>query len=259
MASRERDDEKGFLSRWSQRKREAEEEAAAGALGAPQGGAGPQRVAAPDAAGVPAAEDPEPIDPRDLPDIDTLDAGSDFSVFMKDGVPQALKQRALRKLWHVDPAFREICMLDDYNLDYTDAAMVVPNMKTIYQVGKGMVLPDDEKPEDEEQPGEDHQEDAESPQIASEDGGGGEGGDAAAPAAPEGDPVESLEALPPRESLEALPPLAGSLTPESLPVRKGPRKPTGPLVSGLATPRSGGQRSTPRSARQRRWGDPENN
>jgi hypothetical protein len=250
MASRERDEEKGFLSRWSQRKREAEEEAAAGAIEAPQGGAGPQRVAAPDAAGVPAADDgPEPIDPRELPDIDTLDAGSDFSVFMKDGVPQALKQRALRKLWHVDPAFREICMLDDYNLDYTDAAMVVPNMKTIYQVGKGMVLPDDEKPEDEEQPGEDRQEGAESPQIAAEDGGG-EDGDAAASATPESDPVESLEALPP---------LAGSLTPESLPLGKGPRKPTGPLVSGLATPRSGGQRPAPRSARQRRWGDPENN
>ena len=26
------------------------------------------------------------------------------------------------------------------NLDYTDAAMVVPNMKTLYQVGRGMVV-----------------------------------------------------------------------------------------------------------------------
>jgi len=250
MASRERDEEKSFLSRWSQRKREAEEEAAAGAVEAPQGGAGPQRVAATDTAGIPAADDDaDRVDPRDLPDIDTLDASSDFSVFMKNGVPQILKRRALRKLWHVDPAFSFHDGLTDYNLDYTDAATVVPNLKTIYQVGKGMVLPDEEKPEDEEQSGEDHQEAAESPQIATEDGGG-EGGEAAAPAAREGDPVESLEALPP---------LAGSLTPESLPVRKGPRKPTGPLVSGLATPRSGGQRPTPRSARQRRWGDPENN
>src|SRR3546814_8255463 len=41
----------------------------------------------------------------------------------------------------VDPAFRHICMLDDYNLDYTDAATVVPNLKTLFQVGRGMVLP----------------------------------------------------------------------------------------------------------------------
>src|SRR3546814_1507662 len=60
---------------------------------------------------------------------------------MREGVPNALKQRALRRLWQVDPAFRHICMLDDYNLDYTDAATVVPNLKTIYQVGRGMVLP----------------------------------------------------------------------------------------------------------------------
>src|SRR3546814_3199823 len=32
-------------------------------------------------------------------------------------------------------------MLDDYNLDYTDAATVVPNLKTLFQVGRGMVLP----------------------------------------------------------------------------------------------------------------------
>src|SRR3546814_15993732 len=76
-----------------------------------------------------------------LPDIDALDVGADFTVFMREGVPNALKQRALRRLWQVDPAFRHICMLDDYNLDYTDAATVVPNLKKLFQVGRGMVLP----------------------------------------------------------------------------------------------------------------------
>src|SRR5690606_13963943 len=40
-----------------------------------------------------------------------------------------------------------LCMLDDYNLDYTDAATVVPNLKTIYQVGRGMILPGEDDAE----------------------------------------------------------------------------------------------------------------
>src|SRR3546814_13669801 len=80
-----------------------------------------------------------------LPDIDALDVGADFTVFMREGVPNALKQRALRRLWQVDPAFRHICMLDDYNLDYTDAATVVPNLKTLFQVGRGLVLPGEDR------------------------------------------------------------------------------------------------------------------
>ena len=133
MAGRGRDDEKPFLSRWSQRKRQAEEEARAA-----------EAAAAREAEEAETAAAPEEIDPAQLPDIDSLDASADFTVFMREGVPKALKQRALRRLWQVDPAFKHICMLDDYNQDFTDAAMVVPNLKTIYQVGRGMVLPEEE-------------------------------------------------------------------------------------------------------------------
>ena len=130
MAARERDDDKPFLSRWSQRKRQAEEETRVAEVTAVS-------EAEPEA-------EPAEIDPAELPDIDSLEAGSDFSVFLRKGVPNALKQKALRRLWQVDPAFKHICMLDDYNQDFTDAAMVVPNLKTVYQVGRGMVLPEDE-------------------------------------------------------------------------------------------------------------------
>jgi hypothetical protein len=139
MAARGRDD-KGFLSRWSQRKREAEEAAAREAV--PPQEDDEALPAAPSAAAGAAEEDA--IDLRDLPDIDSLHAGSDFTVFMRSGIPRALKQRALRRLWQVDPAFNVICPLDDYNLDYTDAATVMPNLKTLYQIGRGMVLPDEE-------------------------------------------------------------------------------------------------------------------
>lgn len=133
-----------FLSRWSQRKRKAEE---AAQNETPETdvaeGAGPQSAQ---------AAEVEPIDPATLPDIESLTAGSDFSVFMRPGVPEALKQRALRRLWQVNPAFHVICPLDDYNLDYTDAATVVPNLKTLYQVGRGMVLPEAEAEEEETGP-----------------------------------------------------------------------------------------------------------
>lgn len=128
-----RDDDKPFLSRWSQRKRQAEEAARE-----------PEAAAAQEVEPAGALEEEE-IDPAQLPEIDSLDAGSDFTVFMRKGVPNALKQKALRRLWQVDPAFKHICMLDDYNQDFTDAAMVVPNLKTIYQVGRGMVLPEEEE------------------------------------------------------------------------------------------------------------------
>ena len=134
MASRQEGDGKGFLSRWSQRKRAVEEE-----------GAEPEAPQPAESSDPAATEDAEAIDPKDLPDIDSLDAGSDYSVFLKKGVPPGLKRKALNKLWQTDPAFRHICMLDDYNLDYTDAAMVVPNLKTLFQVGRGMVLPEEEE------------------------------------------------------------------------------------------------------------------
>jgi len=134
MAPQQEDDAKNFLSRWSQRKRAAVEEVSE---------AESSQQAAPSDAEA-AAED-DAIDPKDLPDIDSLDVGSDYSIFLKKGVPAGLKRKALNKLWQTDPAFRTICMLDDYNLDYTDAAMVVPNLKTLFQVGRGMVLPEEEE------------------------------------------------------------------------------------------------------------------
>lgn len=225
MAPR-RDDEdgKGFLTRWSERKRAAESEAA-----------GPEPAA-------PARDDSEAaaeevIDPKDLPDIDSLEPGADFSVFMKKGVPPALKRKALNKLWQTDPAFRHICMLDDYNLDYTDAAMVVPNLKTLFQVGRGMVLPEDELPEDQlaaageaTAEGADVGQEPAAPVLASEPAGS---------AAPLGDSAPGTTAAPARRVH-----LPG--TPRVTPPAK-----KAPAARASATGRG------ERSARQRRWGDPD--
>ena len=83
-----------FLSRWSRRKR--------------AGDAAP--VAAPAAKSAepvaPAAPEPE-IDPATLPKIEEMTASSDFSVFLKKGVPELLKRQALRHAWTIDPEIRD--------------------------------------------------------------------------------------------------------------------------------------------------------
>lgn len=93
------------------------------------------------------AEDPDAeIAEEDLPDVEELDAESDFTPFLKKGVSEQLQRRALRKLWLSDPVLANVDGLLDYGDDFTDAAMVIENMKTVYTVGRGMVP----KPEEDE-------------------------------------------------------------------------------------------------------------
>lgn len=75
----------------------------------------------------------------DLPDPDTLTQGDDFTVFMAKAVPEAIRRRALRTLWRSNPVLANVDMLVDYGEDFTDAATVVENLQTAYQVGKGML------------------------------------------------------------------------------------------------------------------------
>ncbi|WP_193371004.1 DUF3306 domain-containing protein [Pelagibius marinus] len=232
MAKGDRDDDKNFLTRWSQRKREAEAEAPQCADRPPEEAAA---LAATDSGreALPTGDDGK-IDPADLPDIDSLDAGSDFTVFLKDGVPDALRRRALRKLWRLDPVFGHLDRLNDYDLDYTNAGTVVEGLKTIYQVGKGMVLGEEEDKEEADKP--------------EEAAAGEEPGEAAVLA--QSDPAETA-ALPDAGTGEPAVPAgqgaAGAKT----------RNPGDPIVTASPTRRHGGPRAAQRSALQRRWGDPD--
>ena len=87
--------------------------------------------AAGDVEGVPVAEEgaekrrkprPRPIRPEDLPDIESLDEHSDFTVFLKKGVPEALRRQALQRLWRSNPVFANLDGLAEYDEDYSDAA-----------------------------------------------------------------------------------------------------------------------------------------
>ena len=73
-----------------------------------------------------------------LPDPDTLEPGDDFSGFMSKLVPDRIRSRALRKLWLTNPVLANVDGLVDYGEDFTDAACVIENLSTPYQVGKGM-------------------------------------------------------------------------------------------------------------------------
>ncbi len=130
-------DGEAFLTRWARRK-EAQRQAPRPAEQEPE------EAGVPGEAG--AAE--PPLAPEDLPDIDSLDESSDFTVFLKEGVPASLRRRALRKLWRLNPVFANLDGLAEYDEDYHTLIDLPGGVKTLFQAGKGMVQPEAEaKPE----------------------------------------------------------------------------------------------------------------
>jgi len=119
-----------FLKRWSRLKREEE----ASVVEAAETGEG-ELVAA--EGEVPA------IDPADLPDIESLDKDSDYTVFMQEGVPDELRSLALRKLFASNPVFSVLDGLNEYDDDYSKLGIVTQAVKTAYKVGRGFLEEDD--------------------------------------------------------------------------------------------------------------------
>ena len=145
--------EDGFLSRWAKRKadvletdaRETEEREAALA---PQPGEDINPALVSDgelptvdetARDVPPDEETRQrwIEELEAVDIDMLTYDNDFTIFMKTWVPGPLRQRALRKLWTTNPALAVLDGLNDYDLDYTDAAMQAGKVVSSYVPGRG--------------------------------------------------------------------------------------------------------------------------
>ena len=83
--------------------------------------------------------DEEILAELDLPEPETLESPEAVREFMASAVPQRLKTRALRRLWRLNPVLANLDGLVDYGQDFTDSAMVVENLQTAYQVGKGML------------------------------------------------------------------------------------------------------------------------
>ncbi|QJQ99086.1 DUF3306 domain-containing protein [Halomonas sp. PGE1] len=98
------------LERWSRRKRGLEAEPAASAEAVPP----PHEAAA--ASDEPDA--PPPLLDDTLPDPESLPPGSEVSRYLQEGVSQALRRRALRRLWQADH-YQVRDGLDDYDGDYS--------------------------------------------------------------------------------------------------------------------------------------------
>ncbi len=89
-------------------------------------------------------------DPASLEDVDfdQLDYASDYTRFMAPGVPDAIRRRALSVLWQSDPILANLDGLNDYDEDFTDAALAVKTLKTAHKVGKGYLADEDEDGEE---------------------------------------------------------------------------------------------------------------
>lgn len=135
-----RRDDDDFLVRWARRK-----DAARHRRDAPET---EEPAASPAAPPEPASPDDETADEtaetellESLPDIDSLTLESDFTRFLQRGVPEALRRKALRRLWRLDPVFANLDGLNNYDEDYTKLGKVVmPELRSLYRVGQGMLL-----------------------------------------------------------------------------------------------------------------------
>ena len=123
-------EDKGFLSRWSDRKLTAEQDESQ-----TQGSNTEQTQELTDE--FEGKSDGEILMILELPDPETLKLGDTVEKFMGGRVPERLRARALRAFWKTNPVLANIDGLDEYCDDYTDAAMIIENMATIYEAGKG--------------------------------------------------------------------------------------------------------------------------
>jgi hypothetical protein len=103
-----------FLRRWSRRKREV-----AKAEAEPRDEAKPAS-AKPTAQGAQTTE-PE-FDVASLPQLDSINALTDITAFLRAGVPEELTRAALRRVWTADPTIRNFVGLAENAWDFTDPA-----------------------------------------------------------------------------------------------------------------------------------------
>src|SRR4051812_39873838 len=119
------DDAKSFLSRWSQRKQEAKQ---------PDGEAPAPDEDLPSAPLAESAAEPE-FDLSSLPKLEDLTATTDITAFLRKGVPEHLRNAALRKSWALDPAIRNyVNPALDYAYDWNTPGGVPGNS----EIGAGV-------------------------------------------------------------------------------------------------------------------------
>jgi hypothetical protein len=92
--------DKGFLARWSQRKLETKQPEAKPAAPAAES------VESSSLSARPSEEATPEFDLSSLPKLEELTGNTDITAFLRKGVPEHLRNAALRKSWALDPAIR---------------------------------------------------------------------------------------------------------------------------------------------------------
>jgi hypothetical protein len=139
-------DEESVFSRWSRRKRTVETEKP------PEEEIAPEPVV--EEIAEPATDEEEVVllERLGLPKPESLGEGDDFAPFMKSGVPEFLRRRALRVLWRSNPVLANLDGLNDYDDDFNSPELTQKVLATGYQVGRGFarkvaaLIEDDDEP-----------------------------------------------------------------------------------------------------------------
>ncbi|MCZ8376172.1 MAG: DUF3306 domain-containing protein [Beijerinckiaceae bacterium] len=105
----------GFLSRWSRRKLKPEPETGAPVPDDPSS----VSAAAEGEPALPVEAEPE-FDISTLTPLEALTSESDFTQFLQKGVPEALRNAALRKMWVLDPILSAPDRFAEYAWDFND-------------------------------------------------------------------------------------------------------------------------------------------
>jgi len=84
-----------------------------------------------------ALDDAQLLEKYGLTDPEEIEDEAGLEAFMENGLPDRLRQMALRRMWRLNPLFRFADEMVEYGENYTDAATVIDGMTTAYQVGKG--------------------------------------------------------------------------------------------------------------------------
>jgi len=104
-----------FLARWSRRKQEARSGNAAPEPAEPM----EVHEATPPPGTAETPPKPE-VDLSSLPPIESIDAATDITAFLRKGIPQELSRAALRRAWSADPAIRNFIGLAENAWDFND-------------------------------------------------------------------------------------------------------------------------------------------
>jgi len=107
-----------FLERWSRRKREVADDSVT-PLQAPEA-EGEETPKPASFAPVESIKAETPFDISSLPSLDSIAAETDIRGFLQAGVPEDLKNAALRRAWSADPQIRDFVGLVENGWDFND-------------------------------------------------------------------------------------------------------------------------------------------